>query len=180
VIPVFSSMARLSGYVPEGTAYLRARGRDLASLWPQDAWMALNPRGDLGTMLSPQQVRGLGGTTRSAEAGEAGVVVGEPDEEPRALMQVIELYCRRTPEVRAAYRGLLRPEEGGTQIVIGLEVDDGVEWDRIRSTVAEVARESGVASFALVPIRPDRPGTVAQHLIERTEPFYRREERAVR
>jgi hypothetical protein len=103
----------------------------------------------------------------------------EPDEEPRALLEMIELYCRRTPEVRATYRALLRPE-GGTQVVIGLEVDDGAEWDRIRRTVSEAARESGVASFALVPVRPDRPGTVARYLIERTEPFYRREERAVR
>jgi hypothetical protein len=180
VIPVFSSMVQLLRYVPEGTAYLRARGRDLASLWPEDAWMALNPRGDLGTMLTPEQVRGLGGTIRPPEAGQAGVVVGEPEEEPRALLEVIELYCRRTPEVRAAYRALLRPEEGGTQVVIGLEVDDGAEWDRIRRTVSEAARESGVASFALVPVRADRPGTVARYLIERTEPFYRREERGVR
>lgn len=82
--------------------------------------------------------------------------------------------------MRAAYRALLRPEEGGTEVVIGLELDDGADWDRIRRTASEAARESGVASFALVPVHPDRPGAVARYMIERTEPFYRREERAVR
>ena len=177
MVPVFSSMAQLQRYVPLGTSFIRIRGRDLAALWPGDVWLALNPRGDLGTTLSPQQVRGLGGaaTLRNGSGG-SGFVVGEPAEEPRGLLEVVELFCRRTPEVRAAYRGLLAfpGRDRAPEIVIGLEVDDGAAWERIRKTLLESGRESGVDSFALVPVRRRAPGTVAAYLLEKTEPFYRR------
>jgi SseB protein N-terminal domain/SseB protein C-terminal domain len=177
VVPVFSSLDRLQAYVPQGTSFIRLRGRDLASLWPADAWLALNPRGDLGTMLSPQQVRQLAGTAGPEDlATGSEYVIGQPREEPRGLLEVVELFCRRTPEVKAAYRGLLAFPRGdrAAQIVIGLEVDEGADMDRIRETLLAAGRESGVDSFGLVPVRPADPGPVAAYLLEKTEPFYRR------
>jgi hypothetical protein len=178
IVPVFSSMDQLLRYVGPGTSFIRLRGRDLASLWPEDAWLALNPQGELGTMLPPEQVRRLAGTAAPQEPPQGSdFVLGQPEEEPRGLLEVVELFSRRTPEVQAAYRGLLAFPDGTrpARIVIGLQVDDGADWVRIQTTLMEAGRESGVDSFALVPVRHGDPGPVADYLLTKTEPFYRRD-----
>ncbi len=58
-VPVFTSMTQLLKYVPEGAGYMRMKGQALVSIWPEDCWMALNPKGDLGVALPPEQVRAL-------------------------------------------------------------------------------------------------------------------------
>ena len=179
-VPVFSSMTQLLAYVPAGTGYLRLDGRSLATIWPEDAWMALNPRSPLRVVVSPADVRALAGGVRRERLDappEGEYALGEPAEEPGALLDAIARYSSETPAVRAAYRALMvAPGGAGPQHVIGLEVDEGADRDAVLDGAARAGREGGESSIVLVAL-PGR-GTVARFLRERTRPFYIRSARS--
>ena len=176
-VPVFSSMTQMLRFVPEGTGYMQLRVADLQKLWPDDVWMAINPKGDIGLGLSPDEVKALPDPAPLREnRGEEGYVLGEPKEEPEALLSIVRAFAERTPQVVAAYRALMLLKGPGQKahVVIGLELDDDAERERIFGQVTEAARESGVNALALVPVRRDEPNDVARYLLESTSPFYSR------
>lgn len=172
-IPVFSSPKQLLRYVPEGTPYLRLSGRALASIWPADCRLALNPRGELGLILSPEQVAAV---KDAPEPGASGFLIGEPKEEPRALLEAMRGFAAPRQQIRAAYRGLLVRRAGAQpEPVIGLELDPGADAALIVDAAAEAARAAGVERLALVPLQPGVDGgRVGRFLLEQTEPFYTR------
>jgi hypothetical protein len=172
-IPVFSSPKQLLRYVPEGTPYLRLSGRALALIWPADCSLALNPRGELGLVLSPEQVAAV---KDAPERGGSGFLIGEPKEEPRALLEAMRAFAAARPQVRAAYRGLLVRRTGAQpEPVIGLELDPRADAALIIDAAAEAARGAGVERLALVPLQPGvDAGRVGRFLLEQTEPFYAR------
>lgn len=170
-VPVFSSPRQLLRYVPAGTPYLRLQGRALASIWPDDCRLALNPRGELGLVLSPEQVAAV---KDAPELGTSGYLIGEPKEEPRQLLEAMRAFAAARQQVRAAYRGLLVRRAGAQpEPVIGLELDPGADAPLIVDAAAEAARAAGVERLALVPLQLGvDAGRVGRFLLEQTEPFY--------
>ena len=173
IVPAFTSMTQLLQYVPEGTGYLQLAVRDLVKLWQDDLWLGINPRG-AGVLLGPADVRRLAGEAPSRE-GE--YMLGEPSEEPHALLDAVRAYAERSGTIAAAYRALMvGQEEGATpRIVIGLDLVHGADRDAVFAQVGEAARETGVDSVALVPVALHGPGTIARYLVQSTKPFYRRD-----
>lgn len=163
-VPVFTSMEQLLKFVPAGTGYIQLEMSALVRMWPPDCWMAINPKGDLGTALSPKQVEAL--------SGDSGYLLGEPAEEPEALLQTVRLFAERTPEIRACYRAQAQDQGAAPVIAIGVELDEGADREQIFARLTEAARESGVAALGIVPIDREAPGAVARFMIEDTEPFY--------
>lgn len=172
-IPVFSSQTQLLRYLPEGTPYLRLQGRALASIWPSDCRLALNPRGELGIILSPEQVAAV---KDAPEHGTPGFLIGEPKEEPHELLEAMRRFAAARPQIRAAYRGLIvRRPSARKETVIGLELDPGADAPLIVDAAAEAARAAGMERLALVPIQPGvDAGRVGRFLVDETEPFYTR------
>ncbi len=164
--------------MPEDVPTAVLTGRALARVWPADAWMALNPRSEASAILGPDEVAGLPGEPPAAASNpsEERFAVGEPAEEPEELIKLVGRYCRSRPEVVAAYRALVLVDAPGRrpQLVVGVELDEGADVERVLRGLEATGRESGVPSLGLVPVRRDRPGTVARYMLERTEPIYRR------
>lgn len=170
IVPAFTSMTQLLRFVPEGSGYMQVAVRDLVKLWRDDLWLGLNPRGP-GVLLGPDDVRRLGTTS------EDEYLLGEPREEPEELLRAVRTYAERSGSVVAAYRGLMAAGGGGQpRIVIGLKLSDGADRDTVFAQLTEAGRETGIDGFALVTVNRHAPGTVARYLVERTEPFYRRDE----
>jgi hypothetical protein len=172
-IPVFSSPKQLLRYVPDGTPYLRLQGRALAAIWPADCRLALNPRGDLGLILSPEQVASVKDTP--APSG-SGFLIGEPNEEPSELLEAIRAFASARPQIRAAYRGLLVRRTGARpELVIGLELEAQADAPVLIDAAADAARAAGIERLALVPLQPGaESGPIGRFLLEQTEPFYAR------
>ena len=168
IVPAFTSMTQLLRYVPEGTGYVQLAVRDLVYVWPDDVCLALNPRGP-GVLMGPRDVRALGPQAQD-------YLLGQPKEEPEALLRAISSYAESTNEVVAAYRGLMQSRDPGAvpRTVVGIELEEGADRDSVFAGVTEAARVSGVPGLALVPVDRGAPGPVARYLLEQTSPFYRR------
>jgi SseB protein N-terminal domain/SseB protein C-terminal domain len=168
-VPVFTSAAQLARFAPDGTPFVRISGRALATFWPAECSLVFNPGGDLGAVLTPEQVAQV----LEAPPPDRALAIGEPREEPEELLEAIRRFAEGRPEIEAAYRGLLVRRGGVPEIVVGLELAPGADETAV---IAEAARAAGVESVALVPLRRDAAQSdVARYLLEKTEPFYRRQ-----
>ena len=176
-IPVFTSPKQLARYAPGGTDFLRLKGRALASVWPEDCRLALNPRGDVGLILDPEQVKAAEDAPARGEA--PGFFVGEPKEEPVELLEAMRKLAARRPEIRAAYRALVVRRPGAKpEHVIGLELDPHSDRDLVIDTAVEAARPLGLTHVAFVPLVTGvDAGAVGRFMLERTTPFWERETR---
>jgi type III secretion system (T3SS) SseB-like protein len=173
-VPVFTSVTQLGRFRPEGGGYLRLHGRALSAVTPDDVGVAVNPGGDLGLALTPEQLAALA----TAEPGdsEADFLIGEPREEPTALLEAIARFTEERPEVRAAYRALLVRRPGAEpEHVIGLELRSGADAEAVIEAAAEAARETGVERLALLPLQTGvEAGQIGRFLLGKTEPFWSR------
>lgn len=176
IVPAFSSMEQLLRFVPEGGGYVRIAVRDLVKLWRDDLWLGLNPRGP-GVLLGPADVRRLGGEVVPGPSGDGEYLLGEPTEEPAALLDAVRAYAERSGTIAAAYRALMVGKEAGARprIVIGLDLVHGADRDAVFAQVGEAARETGIDGVALVSVGLHGPGTVARYLVQNTTAFYRQE-----
>jgi hypothetical protein len=173
-VPVFSSLAALARYRPEGGGYLRLSGRALAEAVPDGYPVVLDPGSELAAPLRPDDLARLRDVP--PREGDADFLIGEPREEPSEAIEAIRRFAADRPEVRAAYRALLvlRP---GTEAepVIGLELDAGSDADVVVRDAAEAARAAGVDALALVTLDAGAAESpVARFLLGRTQPFYTR------
>lgn len=165
-----SSLEQLARLLPEGGDYVGLSGRALAVGRPGP--LVLNPGSDLAVALTGEQVERLRDVP---PGGESELLVGEPREEPTAVLDAIRRFAATRADVRAAYRGLLVRRPGSeTEPVVGLEVDDGADAAAVIDAAAEAARDAGIDRLALVPV--GEGGPVARFLVEQTQPFWRRED----
>lgn len=172
-VPVFTSLAQLRRVAPDGTGFLCVEGRGLSAVSPRGLSVVVNPGGELGVVLSPDEVEAL---ETAPAAPEPWQLVGEPAQEPEELLSALRSLAEREPSVRAAYRGLLLRRGAATsELVIGLELADGADAHAILDDAAAAARSAGVESLALVIVGRDEPSDpVGRFLVTRTEPFYAR------
>ena len=183
-VPVFSSMRQLLMFVPKGTGYMQIAMSSLVDLWPDDVWMALNLKGDIGTALSPMQVKGLPTPVRrpvDTATKDRDFVVGRPKEEPVELLSTLSRFAERTPDIVALYRALLlaKGEDEHPRIVIGVHLERDADKDKVLAMIGDAGRESGIPSFMLLPVYPDAPeqmNQVGRWMLADASPFYRRAE----
>ena len=172
-VPVFSSLAQLERVDAPG--YGRLRGRALACVLPPDLGLALNPGGELGLPLPPEQVARLAHEP-AAESGEAGYLIGEPKEEPTELLDAVRRFAESRTDIRALYRALIVRAPGASgENVVGLELDAGADPDAVVDAAADAVRGSGVERAGFLPLAVGlEAGAVGRFMLERTEPFWTR------
>jgi hypothetical protein len=166
-VTAFSSLARLAAFLPDGGDYVALQGRGLAEIVPAGCRVALNPGSDVGLPLSPEQVASLRDIPEDVD--EADLLIGEPREEPEAVLESIRGFAETRPEVRAVYRGLLL-RAGSPEPVVGFDLDPGTDAAALLDDAGRAARDGGVEQLALLSLADGGP--VARFLLERTKPFY--------
>jgi SseB protein C-terminal domain/SseB protein N-terminal domain len=174
-VAAFSSLRQLAYVRPEGGGYRRIRGRTLAAIAPRDLGLALNPSGELGFPLTPAQFAAIVDVP-PPEDGESGYLIGEPKEEPAALLDAMRRMADGRTDVRALYRvQVVRAPGAAPEALIGLELDAGVDARPVIDAAVEAGRTSGIERLGLVPLQPGiDSGAVGRFMLEQTQPFWTR------
>jgi hypothetical protein len=167
-VPVFTSSEQLLRFAPAGGPYLRLPGRALAALCPPGCPVVVNPGGELGCVLEPEDVARLA----EAPAADDSLAVGEPQEEPVELLAALRGFGERTPGVEALYRAVVKRAGAAPELLVGLVLQEGADERAIVTGAAEVAGAAGFDSLALLPLRGAGDEPLARFLLERTTPFY--------
>ncbi|HEV8460392.1 MAG TPA: enhanced serine sensitivity protein SseB C-terminal domain-containing protein [Gaiellaceae bacterium] len=171
-IAAYSSLNQLVR--AEGSiAYRRIRGRDLARIAPRELGLAVNPAGDLGFPLSPEQLAALV-ELPPPDDGETGYLLGEPKEEPVELLDAMHRVAESCDGVRAVYRALLVRSPGATpECLVGFELETGVDPQAVIDAAFAMCGERGILRAGFLPIQPGiDSGPVGAFMLERTKPFW--------
>jgi hypothetical protein len=174
-VAAFSSLKQLAHVRPEGGGYRRIRGRTLAAIAPRDLGLALNPSGELGFPLTPEQFAAIVNIP-PPEDGESGYLIGEPKEEPVALLDAMRQMADDRRDIRALYRvQIVRAPNAAPEQLIGLELDSAIDPQVVIDAAAEACRANRVERAGFVPIQPGvDSGAVGRFMLERTKPFWLR------
>jgi hypothetical protein len=188
-VPAYTTPEAAIGAVPEDVKLRRMPVRDLAERWPSEVAMALNAGSAPGGWLEGEGVRRLAASvpgqgrwqpaTARVPAGTE-VALGEPEEEPEALLQVIGHWLERDGRVAAAYRGVMARSGDRPRWVIGLVASEGDGpvpvpiADVARALAASLVDVTGGGQVDVLPIDPAAPDTVGEWLLDVTAPFWSR------
>jgi hypothetical protein len=178
-IPAFTARSRLERF-GGGQRVVSVPLRELAAAWPAEVSLVIDPGDPVELVLPGPELR------RIAEGAEPGgeqrvpagtsVMIGDPADEPTAMLQAVAEVCAEHPEVAAAYRAQLHVDSPGEapHVAIGLVVDEtGGDTAELRRRVAERATAAGAEQVSVVIVDPgDRGDAIATYMLERTQPFF--------
>ena len=176
---VFSSLARLQAFIDKPQNYVAMKGRDLFTN-TKGAYFMLNPGSDFGKELLPGEIAHLldPSPTRRAVTieKETHVLIGQPKEQPWALMEALSEMFGRHPEVAAAYVAqIVYPDEADKpHPLLGVEVEG--EWDPVSNEIGRVI--DGLHLGLIVDSVPIERGKHLSDSLLQYPPFYRRAPRA--
>jgi hypothetical protein len=172
---VFTSDTQLQRGGYGGSPRIELAGRLLARIWPAGASMAINPQGDLGLALPADAVATLDGTP-----GEMGrltipegseVMIGDPADEPVALLQVLAAAAATLPEIAAMHRAWVLVQGRGDPpfLVVGVRLTPtAANADAVLGRLAEVAGDR----TSLLVLRDGAQDAIGGWMLERNAPFY--------
>jgi SseB protein C-terminal domain/SseB protein N-terminal domain len=180
-IPAFTDRSRLERFSGSDRA-ASVPLRDLAPDWPAEVSLVIDPGDPIELVLPGRDFRRIAderepGVEETVPAGTS-VMIGDPAEEPEAVLGAIARTCSGRPEVVAAYRAQLHVNRAGERphLAIGLVVDAPSEdAHELRREVARSATAAGAEQVSVVVLdRVAEGDAVAAYMLERTRPFYSR------
>lgn len=177
-VPVFTAMERVAEAGADERSAIGIKGADLASNWPVDIPMALNPGAALGMPIPAEAVRALappsdGPSRRRLEPGTQ-IGLDHPVTEPEALLARVSEFAEGVPAIASAHRAVFIAGDGEpAQMVIGIELAEGVTADPAR-LVQECADAAG-QGVAVIPIGKPPANPIDSWMVAQAQPFYRRE-----
>jgi SseB protein N-terminal domain/SseB protein C-terminal domain len=165
IIPAFTSDARLLEAIPEGSSFLRM---PLPALWDlareENGRVVLNPGGPFQLTLGPAAER----------QGEGKpFAIGEPAEEPSALLEAVTSFASGRDDVLNAWRALVRLESEAPQPLIGVELAAGADPDEVLPLLISHLDRERLGPFIAVPVDRDAPDPFAEYLLSNGTPFWR-------
>lgn len=171
-IAAYSSLAQLAR--AEGPiGYRRMRCRDLARIAPGELGLAVNPAGELGFPLTPEQLASLV-ELPPPDDGEMGYLLGEPKDEPTELLDTMRRFADSRDDVLALYRALLVRSPGAVpEHLVGVEVAARTDAQAVIDAAFQACRESGIDRAGFIPIQPGvDSGSVGRFMLRQTKPFW--------
>jgi SseB protein N-terminal domain len=169
-VPVYSSEAQMRKRAPdEWSSFLRLGTPALQQMLAgSDAYLFINPGGDLSTMLDPLQIAALPERHPPGERIPAGASLQLAQAPPDApgLAQVAD-FLRGRPEVRAAYAARV-----DDRLAVGVLVDAGAASARVISDAADEL--GGQVQLSMLAIDEQHPGTIGGWMLAEGRPFYER------
>jgi SseB protein C-terminal domain/SseB protein N-terminal domain len=180
-IPAFTDRGRLERFSGSNRS-ASVPLRDLAPSWPVEVSLVIDPGDPIELVLPGHDFRRIAGGDEPGgeETVPAGtsVMIGDPAEEPEAVLRAVAVACERRPEVIAAYRAQLHVDRAGERphLAVGLVVEAPSEdHGELRSEVARSATAAGAEQVSVVVLdRLAEGDAVAAYMLERTQPFYSR------
>lgn len=177
-VPVYSSEAQMRKTAPyEWSSFLRLGTPALQQMLAgSDAYLFINPGGDLSTMLDPAQLAALPERHPPAERipADAALRVGPAAAGERGLEPVVD-FLGGHPEVRAAYAARVEAEGDapGGRLAVGLLLEPDASAARVLSAATE---ELGgqVGDLGVLVIDEQDPGTIGGWMLAEGRPFYER------
>lgn len=186
ILPFFTSLAALQRAIQEEEPYLTMPSEALFEL-AQGTALVLNPGSPYGKEFLPGEIEALlaSGVNRQAETRvvqeATQVLLGQPADYPKAMVQALTDLLPRHAAVKAAYLCQMHDpsSEPGLSLVIGLEGEGDLR--RALQDAGVVAAETGPAGRAvdLVRVTPGAQG-LSDYFTTSVAPFYRRADLAGR
>jgi len=179
-VPVFTSEHQFRIGAPEGMAAVRVPGSAVLASWPEEHGMAVNPGGEIGVAIAPEDVRALGRPTMSERrlSSGASVLLGEPAVPPTEVLDAVARACSEEGVVRSAYRALMTVEgedDAEPDLVIGVELDPSVEPQPVLERLGRAAHGASGERVSFVLVDEARLSSIARFMVLETDPFYRRD-----
>ncbi len=180
-VPAYTTSHAAMGAVPQDVELRRLPVRELAAVWPEQVALALNAGSEPVGWLEGPGVRQLAeitpGTAAAPERTDlpAGteIALGEPEEEPAALLEMVADWLHRDGRTERAYRGVLATSGGAPRWVIGLEVAEGRDAESVATELAQAVAEVAPGSpVDVLVIHDHQPEMVGRWLREQTDPFF--------
>jgi hypothetical protein len=177
---VFSSAARISAIVDRQVRTLAINARALFEMVGQDR-VVLNPGSPYGKLFTPEEIASVidgsifapRGTVVIPEARQ--VMLGQPTNYPTHVTGALATFFKAKKQVRAAYLAhMFDPKSGvAPHTVIGVDVDDGVDVQRLTGEVG-IVLESIVQKGEVVDLIRITGDGISDYMTRETKPFYRR------
>lgn len=153
-VPAFTSEAQLLLAIPQGSRYVTLPVEDLEALIGDDTELLI----DVGD-ASPDP----GGR----------FAIGEPAEEPVALLREVEAFCSGNAAVLTAWRALVKLEDEDPQPLIGLEVTEEADPAAVMPLVTARVEAAGLGPAIFIPVFRHASDEFTEYLLSSTEPFWR-------
>lgn len=179
---VFTSLEQLDRW-RSGAPHLVAPTESFVASLPATVGLAVNPGGDLGLPLSPEQLDELRPARRVVPAGTR-IRVGEPAQEPDEVLAQVAYALGDVPGVSAARRAWVQIADSAPSLAVGLELGaplapraDADAADVLLGTVREalddvLARSRPGFAIDLV-LLADAEDPISAWMLAHAEPFYR-------
>jgi hypothetical protein len=181
IVPIFSSFARLEKFAREVGVeeykHEHGSGREMFEIL-KTATVMLNPTSDYGKEFNSQEIQEtLDGTLLkrlkliSIDESQPALF-SQPAISPKELIDDLKASFAFSNSVSKAYLAQIHQTgRESPQLVIGIEADEGYEPTEPMEIVMESLGDDGFATFLRLGNDP-----LSEHLREKTEPFYTREE----
>ncbi len=150
-------------------------GRAFARSLPAELGIAVNPGGEVGLPIKPVGVQAIRGEEIPDDAGNQ-ILLGEPSEEPSALLDVLRGAFAAVPEIVSARRAWSKVGDQQEGLLLGIEItpDDGRTRRSAVDAVTGALDRSAVAYPVDSVFLTDPAEPITAWFLKNTEPFYRR------
>ncbi len=177
-LPIFTSLTRLTAFIPRQVHYIQLRARDFLEI-TRGAVLVLNPGADYGKEFTPSEIQQLldGSIFRPAQTftttAPAQVLLGQPARYPHDLTNALARLFQSKPEVQAAYLAHFHNPAQHPQphTLIALAVDG--HYDAIAADAGLVASSIPIPDPPLDFIQLTPDGSFHDYF-QKTKPFYQR------
>ena len=180
-VPAFTSVDRLERFGDTGGTAVSLK--EMAEVWPEDVALVVNPGDPVELVVTGDDLRRaaqIPATDRHARvAMPAGtsVLVGDPADEPVAVLEAVGSACSNVPAVVEAYRAQIHFQRPGEQphLAIALELDQPAAAEHAERKIAAAATGAGAGAVSVFVVdETGEAGTIADRVREGRTPFYRR------
>ena len=179
-LPMFSSKLRLEQSLNSPGSFLQLNAEAFFEM-TRGANLLLNPNLEYSKEFPATEVAALlDGTLLSGPVAyqveqPTQVLLGQPAEYPRQLVDALSRLFAKTPSVKAAYLAhLYNPSrDEPPHNVIG--IDSAGNWQEVIATAGAIARDSSPAGKIVEFIQIDaNDSSISQYMLTKTKPFYKK------
>ena len=178
-IPVFTSLPRLQATIQHEVAYIALNAVEFMKI-TQGANLLLNPGSDYGKEFTKEEIASIidGSIFRPSERyvaeKETKVMIGQPANYPKDLVDALSRLFKKTREVKRAYVAhFFNPErDEKPHTLIAIEVSG--DWDKVMASAGIVARDVPSPDPPVDFLQMTGRGGIEDYFRRDSKPFYER------